>query len=48
LLADSTTDGKIDVNSILDHVSSLKKENRSLKIKFEQQDRLIKSLKDKE
>jgi len=48
LLADSMSDGKIDFNSILDQISSLKKENSSLKIKCEQQDRLVKSLKDKE
>jgi hypothetical protein len=48
LLSDSTVDGKVDINSILDQFSSLKKENSSLKIKCEQQDRLVKSLKDKE
>ncbi|MBI4804025.1 MAG: hypothetical protein HY795_02185 [Desulfovibrio sp.] len=48
LLADSTADGKIDVNALIDQISSLKKENSSLKIKCEQQDRLVKSLKDKE
>jgi hypothetical protein len=48
LVADASTDGKLDVAELLDLVAGLKKENSQLKMKTDQQDRLLKSLKDRE
>lgn len=48
LLANLSADGKVDVNALLDTISTLKKENTQYKSKCENLERLVKSIKKNE